>query len=185
MVELCTVYCLFISSFYIILYFSRHCVLLANLILFLPLRAFGIFPSTSYMYKLYSHRITSEQMSLMRRHHSHLVGESPLLNLRDPSRRNCKITHGSHDCNGFALDVTKITRPNEKLMWRASSIHELDEYYTRRVMGFDSVREMWRWMSCEDLMRSVTDFPLLLVNACDDPVVPEEVHSIPLHYTGQ
>ena len=52
-------------------------------------------------------------------------------------------------------------------------------------MGFESVREMWRWMSCEDLMRSVTDFPLLLVNACDDPVVAEEVHSIPLHYTSQ
>ena len=65
----------------------------------------------------------------------------------------------------------------------AKSIHELDEYYTRRVLGFESVRDLWQWMSCVELMETVTDFPLL-VNACDDPIVPEEVHSIPIHYTG-
>ena len=121
----------------------------------------------------------------MRRHRSQLLGETPLVNLRNPAGRNSKITHRGHDCNGFALDVTKIAGPsNEALLWRAKSIHELDEYYTRRVLGFESVRDLWQWMSCVELMETVTDFPLLLVNACDDPIVPEEVHSIPIHYTG-
>jgi abhydrolase domain-containing protein 2 len=114
-----------------------------------PNQAVGIFPSTSKLSKLYSHRITSEQLSLMRRHRSQLLGETPLVNLRNPTRRNCKITHRGHDCNGFALDVTKIAGPsNEALLWMAKSIHELDEYYTRRVLGFESVRDLWQWMSC-------------------------------------
>ncbi|CAI8017455.1 Abhydrolase domain-containing protein 2, partial [Geodia barretti] len=150
-----------------------------------PNQAIGIFPSTSNLSKLYSHHITSKQLSLMRRHRSQLLGETPLVNLRNPAGRNSKITHRGHDCNGFALDVTKIAGPsNEALLWRAKSIHELDEYYTRRVLGFESVRDLWQWMSCVELMETVTDFPLLLVNACDDPIVPEEVHSIPIHYTG-
>ena len=33
-------------------------------------------------------------------------------------------------------------------------------------------------------MKTVRDFPILLVNACDDPIVPEEVHSIAIQYTG-
>ena len=63
-------------------------------------------------------------------------------------------------------------------------MEELDEYYTRRVMGFDSVREMYKWMSCADLMQKVTDFPILLLNTSDDPLVPPELHSIPIQYTG-
>ena len=121
----------------------------------------------------------------MRRHRSHLLGETPLIKLRDPKRRDFKVTHAGHDCNGFALDTSKITEPvNENLLWKAKSIHELDEYYTRRVLGFQSVRELWQWMSCEGLMKTVRDFPVLLVNACDDPIVPEEVHSIAIQYTG-
>ena len=121
----------------------------------------------------------------MRRHRSQLVGEIPYNHLRDDTNRCCDVTHSGHDSNGFSLDVSKMSPPNERLMWTAKSIYELDEYYTRRVMGFASVTEMWGWMSCVDLMKSVVDFPLLLVNAGDDPVVPEEVHSIAMQYTSQ
>ena len=51
-------------------------------------------------------------------------------------------------------------------------------------MGFETVKDLWSWVSCVDLMHKVTDFPLLLVNADDDPVVPKEMHSIPMQYTG-
>ena len=121
----------------------------------------------------------------MRRHRSQLLGETNLVKHWKLTRRNCEITHRGHDCNGFALEVEKIAEPsNEALLWSAKTIDELDEYYTRRVLGFESVSDLWQWMSCVELMETVTDFPLLLVNACDDPVVPEEVHSIPIHYTG-
>ena len=50
----------------------------------------------------------------------------------------------------------KIAGPsNEALLWRTKSIHELDEYYTRRVLGFESVRDLWQWMSCVELMISL------------------------------
>ena len=71
------------------------------------------------------------------------------------------------------------------MLWMSKDVHEVDEYYTRRILGFDSVQEMWKWMSCVDLMYKVTDFPLLLVNSHDDPVVPSELHSIPIRYTGK
>jgi abhydrolase domain-containing protein 2 len=148
-----------------------------------PNQAIRIFPNISPMSKVYGHRMISVQLSLIRYHRSSLVGETSHKQLKDPSRRHSDVTHAGHDCNGFALDVSKISPPNERLLWSARTLHELDEYYTRRVLGFQSVPEMWQWMACVDLMRTVTDFPLLLVNARDDPIVPQEVHSIPLQYT--
>ena len=95
------------------------------------------------------------------------------------------MTHGGRDCNGFALDPNKILPPNKELLWKANSIQEIDEHYTRRVMGFESVRDMWQWMGCVEMMRRVIDFPLLMVNSCDDPVIHPKLHAIPIEHTGK
>ena len=140
--------------------------------------------NTSHILKIYTFNLITKQLALIRRHKTNLLGEHSQRQLKNLSRRNCDVTHGGYDCNGFSLNPDKISLPDEKMLWLSSSIYELDECYTRRVMGFESVREMWQWVSCVDLMQRVTDFPLLMVNASDDPVVPPEVHSIPIQYTG-
>lgn len=60
---------------------------------------------------------------------------------------------------------------------------EMDEAYTRRVLGFQSVDEMYRWVSCVELMENI-DIPLLLVNSLDDPCIIEEAHEIAKNYAG-
>lgn len=146
--------------------------------------ALQIVHNASQFNRLYVSNIVTKQLRLIRRHRTSLLGDSPCHKLKDPSRRNSDITHSGHDCNGFSLDPDKITSPDEEMLWTAKSPQEFDEYYTRRVMGFESVGDMWQWMSCVDLMYRITDFPLLLVNAHDDPLVPAELHSIPIQYTG-
>jgi predicted alpha/beta-fold hydrolase len=61
---------------------------------------------------------------------------------------------------------------------------ELDEAYTRRVLGFESVGDMYRWICCEDLLNQIDDLPTLIVNALDDPCVLEESHAIPRAFAG-
>lgn len=104
--------------------------------------------------------------------------------MKDTSRRHNDVIHNGHDCNGFALDPAKISEPDEARLWSATTLNEVDEYYTRRVMGFETVYELWHWMSCVTLMKQIKDFPLLMINAHDDPVVPSELHAIPIQYTG-
>lgn len=149
------------------------------------LSVFHILCNSSVMSWVYSRYITSQQVALIRRHSASLLEDSLHRHTRDhPPCRDGGITHSGHDCNGFSLDPDKTSPPDEQLMWTSKSLHELDEYYTRRVLGFESVQDMWQWMSCVDLMKKVNDFPLLLVNSLDDPVVPPEIHSVPIQYTG-
>ena len=61
---------------------------------------------------------------------------------------------------------------------------EMDEAYTRRVLGFESVEEMYRWISCEELLNQIDDLPTLLVNSLDDPCIVDESHVIPKTFAG-
>lgn len=62
---------------------------------------------------------------------------------------------------------------------------EFDEYFSRRVQGFDSVMAMYKWISCVELMHRIEKLPVLLINTLDDPVVPEHLHDIAVKYTGE
>lgn len=93
-----------------------------------------------------------------------------------------EITHGGYNCNGCSLDSSKCRAPDEDLMASANSIVDLDEAYTRRVLGFSSLAEMYRWVSCVDLMDKIDDIPLLMVNALDDPCILVRSHEYPKHH---
>ncbi len=69
-------------------------------------------------------------------------------------------------------------------IWSANTLYDVDEYYTRRVMGFESPMELYQWTSCVDCMYRIQELPLLLVNSRDDPIVPEDMHNIPRDYAG-
>ena len=70
-------------------------------------------------------------------------------------------------------------------MQTLTNMAEFDEYFSRRVQGFDSVMDMYKWTSCVELMHRIERLPMLLVNTLDDPVVPEHLHDIPAKYTGE
>lgn len=75
--------------------------------------------------------------------------------------------------------------PDLTRVWSANSLYDVDEYYTRRVMGFQSPTELYEWTSCVDAMYRIKDLPVALVNSRDDPVVPEDIHRIPRDYAGR
>lgn len=48
----------------------------------------------------------------------------------------------------------------------------LDTNFTRPFLGFKTVEDLYRWACCIYVMDQIKDFPLLLVNAGDDPLIP-------------
>ena len=90
-----------------------------------------------------------------------------------------EITHNGYNSNGCSLDRSKCQVPDEDMVASSTTLVDLDEAYTRRVLGFSSVEEMYRWVSCVDLMNRIDDLPLLTVNALDDPCVLVRSHEYP------
>ena len=95
------------------------------------------------------------------------------------------ITHGGHDCNGFALDSSRIRKPSEDEVRSVTSMADFDETYTRRALGFNSVEDLYRWVSCVKLLHEIKELPILITNALDDPLVLKQCHEIPEKYTGK
>lgn len=96
--------------------------------------------------------------------------------------------HGDFDNDGFSLDRDQIRPPDEARLWKVTSLYELDEYFTRRVFGFESPSELYKWTSCVDLMFNITDLPMLIVNTQDDPLVDcvdTNVLDVPMKYIGK
>ena len=93
------------------------------------------------------------------------------------------VTHDGHDCNGYALDPSRIRKPSESEVWSNTSMLDFDEAYTRRVLGFSSVDEMYKWVSCEKLLYQIRELPILITNALDDPLILRQCHKIPEKYT--
>ena len=96
-----------------------------------------------------------------------------------------EVVYDGRNCNGCTLDRRKCSLPDMRAFLSSTSLVELDEAYTRRVLGFSSVEEMYRWISCERLLYEIDDLPMLLVNSADDPCIVEESHSIPIKFVGE
>ena len=128
---------------------------------------------------MYNAIITRKQLKIIHRH-KHRLLDSPHY-----GNTNCEITHGGYDCNGFSLDPSKIQLPDVTNLNTITNILDFDEYYSRRVQGFDNVMALYEWTSCVKLMYKIEELPMLLVNSSDDPVIPVELHNIPVKYTGE
>uniref|UniRef100_U5EYZ0 Putative conserved secreted protein n=1 Tax=Corethrella appendiculata TaxID=1370023 RepID=U5EYZ0_9DIPT len=63
---------------------------------------------------------------------------------------------------------------NEAAISAAATLPELDEAYTRRVHGFNSVTELYTWSSCINYLENIKR-PMVFINAKDDPLVPDEL----------
>lgn len=96
-----------------------------------------------------------------------------------------EITHDGHNSNGFSLDQRKCQLPDERALWSSTNTTEVDEAFTRRVLGFSSVAEMYRWVSCVDLLNQIDDLPMLLVNSLDDPCILQDSYSIAKNFAGE
>ncbi|KAL5468745.1 hypothetical protein EMCRGX_G029858 [Ephydatia muelleri] len=127
---------------------------------------------------LYNTGIAKRQLKLIRFHQAHV------LRRRSYGDASCEVQHDGHDSNGFALDSSRLQLPDEERLWKANNIQEIDEYYTRRVMGFKTVQDLHEWSSCAPMMNRIPSLPMLFINAKDDPIVSVQLHKFPIKYTG-
>lgn len=95
------------------------------------------------------------------------------------------VTHDGHDCNGYSLDSARLQKPKESELQSVTNMLDFDESYSRRVLGFSSVDDMYKWVSCVKLMYQIKELPILMTNALDDPLIVRKCHEIPEKYTGR
>ncbi len=51
-------------------------------------------------------------------------------------------------------------------------------------MGFDSYKDLVKWISCNEHFYKIPDLPFLFLNAYDDPIIPGQLSALPIKYTG-
>lgn len=81
-------------------------------------------------------------------------------------------------------DVKQRCQLNEREIFAAATLPELDEAYTRRVHNFSSVVDMYKWSSSVHYLEGISK-PMVFVNAKDDPIVPEELLVSIKEYAGK
>ena len=135
--------------------------------------------------RFYNFNISIKQLKVLKRHWDKLSNghNKKTINGRTITTSS-DVTHGGHDCNGYSLDPSKFQPPDDKI-WSVREMSVFDEYFTRRVMGFETTFDLYKWTSCAEIMYKITELPVLLVNSRDDPLVPESIHEIPIKYTGR
>ncbi|OQV24511.1 Abhydrolase domain-containing protein 2 [Hypsibius exemplaris] len=70
--------------------------------------------------------------------------------------------------------LTRHPEIDIKAVFGATTLLEIDEYYTRVLKGYSSVDEMYVAESSAHKLREI-HIPIMFVNALDDPIVPEEL----------
>ncbi|GAB6032354.1 hypothetical protein CHUAL_010995 [Chamberlinius hualienensis] len=70
-----------------------------------------------------------------------------------------------------SLEIYKL---EERKIFQSQTLIELDEYFTRRVSGFNTLPEFLQNQSSSTYMKEV-ELPMLFINAEDDPLVPIEL----------
>jgi len=60
----------------------------------------------------------------------------------------------------------------------STSMHELDELFTKKIHGIADLQEYYWWSSSKNYIHNIR-IPALAVNALDDPLVPEELLEAP------
>jgi len=60
---------------------------------------------------------------------------------------------------------------DERLVWSATSFVALDEHYSRRAAGFETLKSYYESSSCIHIADKIT-LPMVFLNALDDPIIP-------------
>ncbi|GBP36829.1 Abhydrolase domain-containing protein 2 [Eumeta japonica] len=61
---------------------------------------------------------------------------------------------------------------DEQMIVSAGTLPDLDEAFSRRIYGFETVTDLYRWSSCAFYLENLKT-PMIFINARDDPIVPE------------
>lgn len=93
-----------------------------------------------------------------RRIYNYIITE----NMKVLLRRNFSMAVQPHVRSGLV---------NERHLWSATSLHWLDECYSRRVHGFSSLEDYYEQIACIQHIPYI-QIPMVFVNALDDPLVP-------------
>ncbi|KAI6651469.1 hypothetical protein LOD99_5077 [Oopsacas minuta] len=90
--------------------------------------------------------------------------------------REVSVDNPPRDVNGFLIEGWEDVPPFDINEFnRHSGIVMLDTHFTRPLLGFNTIEDMYRWACCIYVMDQIKDLPVLLVNAKDDPMVPWQV----------
>lgn len=71
-------------------------------------------------------------------------------------------------------DVKKKHGINETDISYALTLPDLDEAYTRRVLNFPSVGDLYQWSSSLNYLPNIQK-PMVFINSKDDPLIPEDL----------
>ena len=74
----------------------------------------------------------------------------------------------------FTEEVKQKYEINDRAIWSAGTLVELDEAYTRRIGGYSNLDEFYRKSSCTSVWNNIK-IPMVFVNAVDDPIVPPKL----------
>lgn len=98
------------------------------------------------MRRAYLYIMTSNQLRLVK-HHSHILFTEEVR-------------------NKFGLDLNKI--------FSVTTLEDLDHNFTCKMQGYQDVGDYYERCSCSNFMSNI-DIPLIMLNAEDDPIVPESL----------
>jgi len=74
----------------------------------------------------------------------------------------------------FPDELKKTKDINEKAIWAAATLQDLDNAYTKKLYGYKTIKEMYRNWSCDNYWENIT-VPIVFINATDDPIVPPKL----------
>lgn len=69
-------------------------------------------------------------------------------------------------------DVKKKYGINESDISYALTLPALDEVYTRKILNFPSVNDLYQWSSSLNYLPFINK-PMVFINSKDDPLIPE------------
>eukprot|EP00118_Oscarella_pearsei_P003378 m.14072 g.14072 ORF g.14072 m.14072 type:complete len:407 (+) comp25480_c0_seq1:254-1474(+) len=80
------------------------------------------------------------------------------------------------------FDEESCIKTHKERVLSATSLLDIDEFMQRRLHGYDSVDDYYEDHSSCSHMNKITEIPLLLVNAADDPLIPECLVNVAKEY---
>ena len=84
----------------------------------------------------------------------------------------------------FPEEIKRSKGINERAIWAANTLVDIDEAYTRKLYGYKSVQDMYsKWSSC-NYWHNIT-VPMVFINSKDDPIVPPALLKIVRNAAGK
>lgn len=90
--------------------------------------------------------------------------------------RSAKVLINRHKNVLLTDEIVKRYNLDVNAIFTSKSLFTLDELYTRRIFGFDSIREYYRKSSAVHYLQNI-QVPMIFINARDDPILSDPLLS--------